>query len=112
MLDVALRGGTIVDGTGLPAYRGDVGIAGGRIASVGRAAGEARVEIDANGRVVAPGFVDPHTHFDAQLLFDPFATPLMEHGVTTVVTGNCSLSLAPLRANQREAFSAMFRLIE
>jgi N-acyl-D-aspartate/D-glutamate deacylase len=112
MLDVALRGGLIVDGTGLPAFRGDVGIAGGRIASVGRAAGQAKVDIDAGGRVVAPGFVDPHTHFDAQLLFDPFATPLMEHGVTTVVTGNCSLSLAPLRAHQREAFSAMFRLIE
>ncbi len=63
-------------------------------------------------RVVAPGFIDPHTHYDAQLCFDPYAFPAIEHGVTTVVPGNCSLSLAPLRADQRDAFSRMFRLIE
>jgi len=112
MLDIAIRGGLIVDGTGLPAYRGDVGVLGGRIVSVGGRAGDAASEIDAAGRAVAPGFVDPHTHFDAQLFFDPHATPAMEHGITTVVTGNCSLSLAPLRTDQREPFSRMFRLIE
>ncbi|HEY3483753.1 MAG TPA: amidohydrolase family protein, partial [Ilumatobacteraceae bacterium] len=68
--------------------------------------------IDAAGKVVAPGFIDPHTHYDAQLCFDPYAFPAIEHGVTTVVPGNCSLSLAPLRADQRDAFSRMFRLIE
>lgn len=112
MLDIAIRNGRVVDGSGRPAYQGDVGINDGTIVSVGQSAASAQVEVDADGLVVAPGFVDPHTHFDAQLLFDPFATPLMEHGVTSVVTGNCSLSLAPLRANQREMFSAMFRLIE
>jgi N-acyl-D-amino-acid deacylase len=112
MLDIAIRGGTIVDGSGLPAFRGDVGIAGGRIASVGPAlAGAARV-IDAAGKVVAPGFIDPHTHFDAQLCWDPQARPSLEHGITSVVPGNCSLSLAPLRESQRGRFSRMFRQIE
>jgi N-acyl-D-amino-acid deacylase len=112
MIDLAIRNGLIVDGTGLPAYRGDLGVVDGKITAIGRVVSPARHELDATGLVVAPGFVDPHTHFDAQLLFDPFATPVMEHGVTTVVTGNCSLSLAPLRVDQRDRFSAMFRLIE
>jgi N-acyl-D-aspartate/D-glutamate deacylase len=112
MLDLAIRDGLIVDGSGLPGRLGDVAIHGGRIVAVGGRAGEARRVIDARGRVVAPGFIDPHTHYDAQLCFDPYAFPAIEHGVTTVVTGNCSLSLAPLRAEQRDAFSRMFRLIE
>lgn len=114
MFDVIVRGGTIVDGTGLPRFRGDVGVRDGRIASVGRplADATAAVVVDAAGKVVAPGFVDPHTHYDAQLCFDPLAKPSLEHGVTTVVTGNCSLSLAPLRAHQRDRFSRMYRLIE
>ena len=112
MLDLIIRNGTIVDGTGLPGYLGDVGISDGRIVSVGRPLDDARRIIDATGMVVAPGFVDPHTHVDAQLFFDPYAYPAIEHGVTTVVTGNCSLSMAPVRPEQRERFSAMFRLIE
>ena len=114
MLDLAIRNGTIVDGSGLPRFRGDVGIAGGRIASVGRRLGDADAVrlIDAAGRIVAPGFIDPHTHYDAQLCFDPYAFPAIEHGVTSVVTGNCSLSLAPVRPAHRERFSRMFRLIE
>lgn len=114
MLDLVIRNGTIVDGTGLPAYRGDVGIRGGRIASVGRRLGGAEADrvIDATGKVVAPGFIDPHTHYDAQLCFDPYAFPAIEHGVTSVVTGNCSLSLAPVRPDHRDRFSRMFRLIE
>jgi N-acyl-D-aspartate/D-glutamate deacylase len=112
MLDVAIRGGTIVDGSGLPGFRGDVGIAGGRIVSVGPALPAAARAIDATGRVVAPGFVDPHTHFDAQLCWDKEARPSLEHGVTSVVPGNCSLSLAPLRKDQRQRFSRMFRQIE
>ena len=112
MLDLVIRDGLIVDGSGLPGRRGDVSVHGGRIVAVGGRAGDARQVIDAAGRVVAPGFIDPHTHYDAQLCFDPYAFPALEHGVTTVVPGNCSLSLAPLRIDQRDAFSRMFRLIE
>jgi N-acyl-D-aspartate/D-glutamate deacylase len=112
MLDLILRGGTIVDGTGLPGYVGDVGVMGDRIVSVGPPLTDAASVIDARGKVVAPGFVDPHTHYDAQLCFDPYAYPAIEHGVTTVVTGNCSLSLAPVKAAQRDRFGRMFRLIE
>jgi N-acyl-D-aspartate/D-glutamate deacylase len=113
MLDIIIRNGTIVDGTGMPAYRGDIGIADGRLARVGgHLEAEARREIDATGRVVAPGFIDPHTHFDAQLLFDGQARPALEHGVTTVVHGNCSLSLAPLRESDRPRLVGMFQQIE
>jgi len=113
MRDIIIRNGTIVDGTGMLAFRGDVGIDGGRLVRVGgKLAGEARREIDATGRVVAPGFIDPHTHFDAQLLFDAQAKPALEHGVTTVVHGNCSLSLAPLRAGDRGKLVRMFQQIE
>lgn len=112
MFDLVITGGTVVDGTGRPGVRGDVGIRNGRIVAVGGQLGDAARTIDATGKVVAPGFVDPHTHYDAQLCFDPYAFPAIEHGVTTVVTGNCSLSLAPVRAAQRDQFSRMFRLIE
>jgi N-acyl-D-amino-acid deacylase len=112
MLDIVIRNGLIIDGSGLPGRRGDVSIHDGKVVSVGGRAGEAHCEIDATGKVVAPGFIDPHTHYDAQLCFDPFAFPALEHGVTTVVPGNCSLSLAPLRADQRDSFGRMFRLIE
>jgi N-acyl-D-aspartate/D-glutamate deacylase len=112
MFDLVIRDGLVVDGSGLPGRRGDVAISGGRVVSVGGRAGDAARVVDATGKVVAPGFIDPHTHYDAQLCFDPYAFPALEHGVTTVVPGNCSLSLAPLRVEQRDAFSRMFRLIE
>ncbi len=114
MLDLVIRNGTIVDGSGLPRFRGDVGVRDRRIASVGRLLGDAEAarDIDAAGKIVAPGFIDPHTHYDAQLCFDPYAYPAIEHGVTSVILGNCSLSLAPVRAAHRERFSRMYRLIE
>lgn len=113
MLDIVIRNARIVDGSGLPAFRGDVAIAGGRLVQVGgHVAGSGRHEVDAAGRVVAPGFIDPHTHFDAQLLFDGQAKPALEHGVTTVVHGNCSLSLAPLKAEHRPKLVRMFQQIE
>ncbi len=113
MLDILIRNGRIVDGTGLPAFHGDIGIQGGRLARVGgQLTGPARHEIDACGQVVAPGFIDPHTHFDAQLMWDAQARPALEHGVTTVVNGNCSLSLAPLRAEHRPKLVSMFQQIE
>jgi N-acyl-D-amino-acid deacylase len=98
--EIALRGGTVVDGTGGPALRADVGIAGGRIAEIGPRVRGAR-EIDASGRLVVPGFIDLHTHYDPQVLWDPQLTPSSWHGVTAVVAGNCGYSLAPTRPEDR-----------
>jgi len=112
MLDLIIRNGRIVDGTGLPGFRGDVGIAGGRIVAVGTVREDATQELDAGGKGVSPGFIDPHTHFDAQLLWDGRARPAIEHGITTIVPGNCSLSLAPLKAEHRTKLVGMFNQIE
>ncbi len=111
-MDIIIRNGTIVDGSGRPAYLGDVGISAGRIKQIGHVEGEAATEIDATGKMVSPGFIDPHTHFDAQLLWDGAAKPAIEHGVTTIVPGNCSLSLAPLKAADRMKLVGMFNQIE
>jgi len=112
MFDVIVRNGLVVDGSGAQAFKGDVAVKDGRIAAVGQVAGEARQVIDAGGRVVAPGFIDPHTHFDVQLLWDGAAKPALAHGVTCIVPGNCSLSLAPLRASDRRQVVGMFQQIE
>lgn len=111
-MDLIIRNGRIVDGSGLPSFVGDIGIANGKIARVGSIKAAATREIDAAGKVVAPGFIDPHTHFDAQLLWDGAAKPAIEHGVTTIVPGNCSLSLAPLKAEHRMKLVGMFNQIE
>jgi len=112
MLDLKIVNARICDGTGSPAERGAIGVRDSRIVAVGEVAEAAEREIDAGGLVAAPGFIDPHTHFDAQLTWDGEARPSLEHGVTTVVSGNCSLSLAPLRSEHRELLGAVFRQIE
>src|SRR3954447_25031525 len=95
--DLVVRGGTVVDGTGTPARTTDVAIDGGRITSVGRVDGRGAREIDADGALVAPGWVDIHTHYDGQVTWDPEVTPSSWHGVTTVVMGNCGVGFAPVR---------------
>src|SRR5271169_4374682 len=95
---LAIRNARIVDGTGRASFQGDVAVADGKIVAVGRFEGTADTEIDAAGQVLSPGFIDIHTHYDPQLCWDRLATPSLEHGVTTVVVGNCSLSLAPVHA--------------
>ena len=112
MFDVIVRGGLLVDGSGEPGYKGDIAVKDGRIVAVGQVHGEARQVVEAEGRVVAPGFIDPHTHFDVQLLWDGAARPALEHGITCVVPGNCSLSLAPLKAADRPSVIGMFQQIE
>ncbi|MDG1124863.1 MAG: amidohydrolase family protein [Pseudomonadales bacterium] len=112
MLDLVIRNGRVVDGTGLPLFAADVGIRDGKIVAVGKISEVAKEEYDAKDQIVAPGFIDPHTHFDAQLLWDGAAKPAIEHGITTIVPGNCSLSLAPLKAEHRMKLVGMFNQIE
>jgi N-acyl-D-aspartate/D-glutamate deacylase len=112
MLDLVIRNAHIFDGSGMPGFRGEIGVRGNRIVQVGSVAARGTTEIDARGLAVAPGFIDPHTHYDAQLCWDGLAQPALEHGVTTVVTGNCSLTLAPLKVQDRGRLCRMFRQIE
>lgn len=112
MYDLVIRNGRVVDGSGMPTFTADVAVKGDRIVRIGRVEQPGAREIDASGKVVAPGFIDPHTHFDAQLLWDGAAKPALSHGVTTIVSGNCSLSLAPLKAEHRMKLVGMFNQIE
>jgi N-acyl-D-amino-acid deacylase len=110
--DLLVRGGRVVDGSGLPSYVADVGVKDGKVVAVGKLNDSAARTIDATGLAVAPGFIDHHTHLDAQMLWDPYGTCEPQHGITTVVMGNCGLSLAPTRTGIEDAIVKSFVRVE
>ncbi len=113
MGDVLVRGGTVVDGTGAAAFAADVRVRAGRITEVAPALRpDGEQQVDASGAFVTPGFIDTHTHFDPHLFWDPLCDPVPQHGVTTVLFGNCSLSLAPVRPASREELGRLFCYVE
>jgi N-acyl-D-aspartate/D-glutamate deacylase len=110
--DLLIRGGRVVDGSGLPSYVADVGVKAGKVVEIGKIKDGAAKTIDADGLAVAPGFIDHHTHLDAQMLWDPYGTCEPQHGVTTVVMGNCGLALAPVRQGIEDAIVKSFVRVE
>jgi N-acyl-D-amino-acid deacylase len=112
MHDIVIRGGTIIDGTGNAPFGGDVAIAGGRIAGVGGKQGPGKREIDAAGLLVTPGWVDVHTHYDGQAMWDPLLAPSCWHGVTTVMFGNCGVGFAPVKKEHRGALMDLMEGVE
>jgi N-acyl-D-amino-acid deacylase len=112
MHDIVIRGGTIVDGTGKSRFTGDVGISGDQISEVGGKLGPGRREMDASGLLVAPGWVDVHTHYDGQAMWDPMLSPSCWHGVTTTMFGNCGVGFAPVRAEHRGALMDLMEGVE
>ena len=110
--DLVVRNGTVVDGTGGPPHEADVGVKGGRIGAVGRIASSGTEEIDAKGRLVTPGFVDIHTHYDGQAVWDPHTAPSSWHGVTTAVMGNCGVGFAPCKPQDREKLVELMEGVE
>jgi N-acyl-D-amino-acid deacylase len=110
--DLLIKNGRVIDGSGRPAFHGDVGVSKGKIVELGRLSGSARQTIEADGRVVSPGFVDNHCHYDAQVVWDPLCTYSCHHGSTTVIIGNCSLALAPVKPEAREKLAGMLSYVE
>ena len=112
MHDIVIRGGELVDGTGAEPVAGDLAINDGRIAEVGEVTGKGKREIDADGMTVTPGFIDLHTHLDAQIGWDPALTPVSWHGVTTVLMGNCGVTFAPCKPSDQELLAGMMETVE
>src|SRR5919108_5941774 len=110
--DLIIKNGKIVDGSGLPGFHGDVAVSGGRIVEIGKVSGTASQILNADGLVVAPGIIDNHTHYDAQVTWDPLCTYSCYHGVTTVVMGNCSLAMAPAHREDREMLAGVLSHVE
>ncbi len=112
MFDTVIRGGTIVDGSGAPRFTGDVGITDGKIAEVGGKLGAGKREVDASGALVTPGWVDVHTHYDGQVTWDPYLSPSTDHGVTSVVMGNCGVGFAPVRPDKHDWLISVMEGVE
>jgi len=110
--DLLVKNGRIIDGSGMPSFHGDVGVSRGKIVGMGRLSGPAKRVIDAEGMAVAPGFIDNHCHYDAQVTWDPLCTFSCYHGATTVIIGNCSLALAPVRPSDHEQLAGMLSEVE
>jgi N-acyl-D-aspartate/D-glutamate deacylase len=112
MLDYVIRSATVIDGTGAPARQADIGVRDGIIVQIGEILEDATQELDASGLMVAPGVIDPHTHYDAQLFWDPTASPSNFHGVTTIIAGNCGFTLAPIDAKDHDYIRRMMAKVE
>ena len=110
--DLLVKNGRIADGSGMPSFHGDVAVKNGKIVELGKLGGSANRVIDAEGMVIAPGFVDNHCHYDAQVTWDPTCSFSCHHGATTVIIGNCSLSLAPVRPGTEERLSEFLSYVE
>src|SRR5215831_10287018 len=110
--DLLVKNGRIIDGSGMPSFSGDVAVSRGKIVELGRLSGPARRVIDAGGLVIAPGFIDNHCHYDAQVTWDPLCSFSCDHGATSVVIGNCSLSLAPVRRGNATRMAEFLSYVE
>ena len=111
-LDLVIRGGTVVDGSGRDRFSADIGIKDGRIAEIGKVTAPAARTLDADGLIVSPGFIDGHTHMDAQVAWDPLGSCSCWHGVTSVVMGNCGFALAPCKPEEREWYARCLSAVE